>query len=145
MGSWLIFGLGVAEGELTDVKAHLLGPLAVMAAADHPLSSPYLSENLSHGVWLCNFSFIYIWALFPGVRLWFSRDFQRDFPGVTACKGAGVWAVQCLCKVHANWSGEEGGLLHGRMLLERRHRQPKKASIRWYQRCGHPREPLECA
>lgn len=107
---------------------------------------------LSHGVWLCNFSWIckriVSWCVCVCLVLlsslagemhgyltaWFSR---RDW-----LQRTGVWAAQSLCKVHANWSGS---LLHGMMLLERRHRHPKIG----YQQCGHPRGCLgtmiECA
>jgi len=69
----------------------------------------------------------FVGALFPAVC-------------VCVCVCVCVWmheylqpprAVQWLCEVQ-NWSGGSGGLLHGTMLLERRHRQPKRASIRCY-------------
>lgn len=78
-----------------------------------------------------------LWVCKGGLAGGDARGFQRDIPGVSgwlAAAGLSGWlaceAAQWLCKVHANWSGESEGLLHGMMLLERRHRQPEKASIR---------------
>lgn len=129
-----------------------LPPFAVVVLDWYGVEHPHLSlsvfGNSSHTLFDYATFHESVRALFPGVCASCfvgrscredARVFQRDFPRREWLQRDGVWAAQWLYKVHANWSGERGGLLHGMMLLERRHRQSKKASIRWYQRCDHLR------
>lgn len=87
--------------------------------------------------------FSFFWLSLPKMH----KVYMCDFAGVSGCnRRACMQRSGCVkCMRIGEHTAQSRGFLHGMMLLEWRHRRLKKASIRWYQRCGHSGGFLECA
>lgn len=138
--SLLIYGLygGAVQRGLTDVWQLISS--APVQQKWWPCQTPSLGVSLTFSR-LSNFAFsgAFVRALFPVFSFfWLSLArmhgvYMFDFTGVSGCNRRACMqrsgCVKCMrIGVH---TAQSGGFLHGMMLLERRHRRLKKASIRW--------------